>query len=97
MGHVDPDTIRTALASVGTKSRQDKQQFSNAERWRDRMSDEGIEAAREFFALTGSDNDQLRQLLGDLSTAPNQAIEQRLRRQIFRLIHDILAAQPQDV
>lgn len=97
MGHVDPEPIRSALAMLGAKSRQDKNLFASAERWRDRMGDEGIEAAEEFFAATDSDDDQLRQLLADLATAPNQAIEQRLRRQVFRRVHDLLAAQPQDV
>ena len=97
MGHVDPEPIRAALSKFGAKSRQDRKLFASAERWRDRMSNEGIESAEEFFAATGSHDHQLQQLLANLATAPNGEIERRLRRQIFRRVHELLAAQLQDV
>lgn len=97
MGHVDPEPIRAALSKFGAKSRQDRKLFASAERWRDRMSSEGIEAAEEFFTATGSHDHQLQQLLANLATAPNGEIERRLRRQIFRRVHELLAAQLKDV
>ena len=97
MSHVDPEPIRAALAMVGAESRQEKQLFATAERWRDRIGHEGNDAVEDFFATIGYSDDLLRQLLADLTTAPNQSIEKRMRRQVFRRVHHLLAAQPQDV
>lgn len=97
MGHADPEPIRAALNRFGAKDRQDKQLFARAELWRDRISNEGKGAFDEFNAAIGCSDDQLRQLLADLATAANHPVERRLRRQIFRRVHDLLAAQPRDV
>jgi ribosome-associated protein len=97
MGHVDPEPIRNALAALGADSRRNKQIFTQAERWRDRISNEGSEAVDEFQAAVHCDTSELRRIAAELSSAPNQAIERRLRKQIFRQLHDLLAAQPQDV
>jgi len=97
MSHVDPEPIRAALAMFGAESRQEKQLFAITERWRDRICDEGNDAVEDFFAAIQYSDDLLRQLQADLSSAPNQSIEQRTRRQIFRRVHELLDAQPQDV
>ncbi len=97
MGHVDPEPIRSALAALGTDGRRDKLLFAQAERWRDRIGSEGSAAVDEFQATTQCDVSELKRLAVELSSAPNQAIERRLRKQIFRLLHGLLAAQPQDV
>jgi ribosome-associated protein len=97
MGHIDPEPIRAAIAAFGADSRQDKRLFARAERWRDRLCDDGNDAIAEFIAATDSDNKELPQLVANLASAPNEQIARKLRRQIFRLVHDLLAAQPQDV
>lgn len=97
MGHVEPEPIREAIAALGSESRRDKQLFTNSERWRDRLSDDGAAVLQDFFATIGDTDEALQELVKELSTAPNQAIERRLRRQIFRRVHDLLAAQPKDV
>ncbi len=97
MGHVDPEPIRNALAALGTDGRREKQLFAQAERWRDRISSEGSKAVDEFQATTQCDASDLKKLALELSSAPNQGIERRLRKQIFRQVHSLLAAQPQDV
>ena len=97
MGHVDPDPIRESLAALGSETRRDKQLFTRAEHWRDRISAEGGDAVEEFLTPISEDGSELRRLAEELSSAPNQAIEKRLRKEIFRQIHAILDAQPQDV
>jgi len=97
MSHVDPEPIRASLETFGAKSRQDKQLFAAAERWRDQISSAGHTAIDEFFAVIGHDDDELRKLQADLATAPNQSIERRMRRLVFRRIHDLLAAEGHDV
>ena len=84
------------------RSRQDKRLFARAERWRDRLCNDGNDAVAEFIAATDSDNTdsdnkELLQLVANLASASNEQIARKLRRQIFRLVHDLLAAQPQDV
>lgn len=97
MGHVDPEPIRAAIALLGTKSREDKRLFANAESWRDRLCESGNEAVDEFFLAIGSHDSQVTRLLADRNSAPNSVIEKRLRRELFRRIHALLAAQRQDV
>jgi ribosome-associated protein len=97
MGHVDPEPVRAALAALSADSRQDKMLFARAERWRDRLCDEGSGATEEFLSATGDGDGILRQLVADLSSAPNEQIARKLRRQIFRQVHDLLAARPHDV
>ena len=97
MRHVNPEPIRAALALCGAETQQDKQIFAAAERWRDRIVSEGSDAIDELNAATGPSDDQLRRLQGDLATTANETVERRLRRQIFRCVHDLLVAQRQDV
>ena len=97
MGQVDPEPIRAALAMLGTENRQHKLVFANAERWRDRLVDADSDALEDFSVAIGCDDHVLRRLVADLATAPDQSIARRLRRQIFRRVHELLAAQPQDV
>lgn len=97
MGKVDAEPIRTALFRLGAKSRHDKQLFAAAERWRDRLCNEGQDAIDAFNASLQGPDEVLTRLLSELATASNQPVERRLQKLIFRRVHDLLAAQPQDV
>ena len=50
MRGVDPQPIRAALDEAAGSARVDAARFKRAERWRDRLAQEGVAALREFVA-----------------------------------------------
>lgn len=96
MRQVDAECIRAALLQMGSREHQSKRVFAAAERWRDRLINDGADAMATFEAATGRADPTLRQLLCELDMTINERIETSLRRKIFRHVHTILVAQTED-
>jgi ribosome-associated protein len=90
MRGVDPEPIRDAIARFSADDLRGKRIFAKAERWRDRIAEDGIVAINEFNAMTGAADTQLQTLLHELNIARSERTEKTVRRQIFRHIHEIL-------
>ena len=96
MRDVDQAPIDTLLARLNGDDRRQKRIFANAERWRDRLVAEGHEALQAFEAETGQVGEELADLLGELKFATSDRTETTIRRNIFRRVHDVLAACSRD-
>jgi ribosome-associated protein len=90
MRDVDPEPIRGELAKLRADDVRTKRLFSRAERWRDRIVNDGMTALNEFEIETGETDAELRTLLGELDVAFSERAEKTIRRQIFRRVHEIL-------
>ena len=66
MKNVDAEPIRIALRLLQADDVQNKKLFAAAERWRDQLFKDSKSAFQAFSEATGSSDEQLRQLLGDL-------------------------------
>ena len=96
MRNVDADALRAALDIRSADESRRKRVFSDAERWRDRVVEEGDTALRAFEAETGASHTELEHLLSTLDSSTNDRSARSIRRQIFRRIHDELLARAQD-
>ncbi len=96
MREVDPEPIRALLDRLRADDRRQKRVFANAERWRDRIVADGSDALSQFEAEIGESSPELAALIGDLDRAVSDNIERGIRRRIFRVIHDALAAHRAD-
>ena len=94
MRQADAEQIRIELAALGARDRREKKLFAGAERWRDKLVDDGKQALVDFETHIGASDAELRRLLGDLEMAVNDRTEKTLKRQVFRRIHDILVRIP---
>ncbi len=92
MRDVDPEPIRALLDKLKADDRRQKRVFANAERWRDRIVRNGRENLPAFEAEIGKPCPELAALISDLDRAVSDRDERTIRRQIFRVIHDALAA-----
>jgi len=90
MRDVDADPIRTVLTKLRADDMRDKLLFAKAERWRDRIINNGTAALEEFEADYGNQDIELRPLLAGLEVAFSEKAEKTARRRIFRHIHQIL-------
>ena len=96
MREVDPEPIRALLDRLRADDRRQKRVFANAERWRDRIVSERDSALPVFEAEIGASNPELAELISDLNHAVSDNAERGIRRRIFRVIHDALAAHRSD-
>ena len=96
MGTIDPEPVSAALAHQGAAERLRKRVFADAERWRDRVVSDGLAAVDAFRAQTGSSDERLMALVGELRTASGDSAERSIRRQIFRLVHETLLLHMRD-
>jgi ribosome-associated protein len=90
MRQADADRIRARLDSLGARERMEKNLFAKAERWRDRLLNDGRPAFDEFSTATGVADEELRSLLAELAVTINERSEKTLERQVFRRVHAIL-------
>lgn len=90
MRSIDSAPIGNALAQQSAAERLRKRVFADAERWRDRIVSDGPAGVDAFRTQTGSSDERLVTLVGELRTAPGDSAERSIRRQIFRLVHDKL-------
>ncbi len=96
MRDVDQAPIHALLARLTGDDRRQKRIFANAERWRDRLVNEGREALPAFEAETGQVSETLAGLLEEFKLATSDRSETTIRRNIFRRVHDVLAACSRD-
>jgi ribosome-associated protein len=96
MRNCDPGPIRHALDAREAEGRRAKRVFADAERWRDRIVNGGNDDLLAFCEHSGASSPVLADLLGQIRRAPSDRVEKSLRRQLFREIHDALAARAQD-
>ena len=96
MREVDPQPIKDLFANLKTDERRQKRIFANAERWRDRLINEGHEALRAFASETGQTDAELAELLTQYASASSDRSETTVRRKIFRRVHETLAARSRD-
>ncbi len=96
MRDVDPEPINALLARLKADDRYKKRTFANAERWRDRLVRQGHEALRAFEAEIGRADTELAALLEELDRSASDRVETTIRRNIFRRVHETLAASSRD-
>ena len=89
----DPDPIIAALAELDRESQQSIQLHHRAERWRDRVIDEGNGAIDALVAeLPAADRQKLRQLWRNHGNAPSDAKRTQNARLIYKEIRRVLDA-----
>ncbi len=96
MRNVDPEPIKTLLARLKADDRRQKRVFANAERWRDRLVNQGQQALQAFDAETGQSSAELSALLTELERARSDRDETTIRRKLFRCVHETLAGRTVD-
>jgi len=83
----DPDPIIEALAEIDREGQQSIQRHHRAERWRDRIIDEGNDAIEALVnELDGADRQKLRQLWRNHSQAPTEAKKTQQARLLYKEI-----------
>ncbi|MCB1844413.1 MAG: DUF615 domain-containing protein [Halioglobus sp.] len=90
--NADLDELQAAVNALDIDQRTERQLFHQAERWRDRLLNEGEPALLEFDAAYGRKHEELARLLRDLRPNLPEAVSRRLGRGIFRQIHSDLSA-----
>lgn len=96
MRDVDPAPIRRELDAIQRQEKTAKDIFRRAERWRDRIVQREHDGLKEFFDMTGMDNEQLASLVEEYLTATGNPARRALRRKIFQQIHNELTAAVQN-
>jgi len=96
MRATDPAPIQAALDRMGRHGRQEKDLFRQAEQWRDRIANEGMQALHSFFATLGRENQDLTDFSNAYLAAPNDKMRRQALRKIFREIHKELSAKMQN-
>ena len=95
MRHADAERIRIGLAALERTDREANAVFHAAERWRERLCDEGGPALAELARLTARPVDGIAELLRELESADAVA-RRRLRRRLFREVHALLQASNEE-
>ena len=90
MRSADSQAISDALDKQSADDRLLKRVFGSAERWRDRIVENGTTAIDEFSAISADAGDELRKLNSELNSSRNERVSKAKRRQIFRVVHDAL-------
>jgi len=87
------DAIRDALDAGGEAARQETALLHRAERWRERLLDEGDAALAELLAeFPQADRQQLRQLARNAVEERKRNKPPRAFRELFREVRDLLSA-----
>lgn len=95
MRGVDPAPIREALESDARAARQAAARFRRAERWRDRLVQEGEAALAEFLAeCPGADREELSRLVADAVAEHRGGRVTGAGRELFRWVRDELNRSP---
>ncbi len=96
MRQIDPEPIRAGLAAIRSADLAGKRLFAKAEKWRDRIADEGRPAIDAFRAETGGRGDNLEAVLAELSRSHSHKALRAARRKLFRAVNDALLATATD-
>ncbi|HEX7062372.1 MAG TPA: ribosome biogenesis factor YjgA [Woeseiaceae bacterium] len=89
MRHADAERIRAGLAALRRTDREANAVLHAAERWRERLCDEGAPALAELARRTRRPVDQIAAVLRELESA-DAVGRRRLRRRLFREVHALL-------
>lgn len=85
------EAVRDALSKDGEAARQETALLHRAERWRDRLLDEGDDALAELLdTCPQADRQQLRQLLRNTAEERARSKPPRAYRQLFRTLRELL-------
>jgi len=95
MGDVDPEPVEVALRRLNAADLRARQLFGQAERWRNRLIEQGTEALLAFEEVAGTADDELYRLVSRYQTAFGDRAKKTLRREIFGRVHEILGKIPQ--
>jgi len=96
MAQADAEPIRDAFQRLGRADRANKAVFHRAEQWRDRILKEGPPALAELANSLGYEPDAVAEASRRYRSSHDDAGRKRAARQLFRAIHDELAAGSQD-
>ncbi|HRN62520.1 MAG TPA: ribosome biogenesis factor YjgA [Luteimonas sp.] len=89
------DAIRDALDAGGEAAKQETALLHRAERWRERLMDEGDAALAELLdEFPQADRQQLRQLARNAVEERNRNKPPRAFRELFRLLRETIAQEP---
>ncbi len=87
--------ITAKLSAIRRDDEQAKSAFKQAERWRDRLLNEGRPALEAFAQAFDSTRTNLEPLLNQLWQGVDERSERHLRRQVFRIVHGAVQARLQ--
>jgi ribosome-associated protein len=88
------DAIRDGLTAGGEAARQEAALLHRAERWRERLLEEGDGALAELLAeCPQADRQQLRQLVRNAIDERNRNKPPRAFRELFKRVRELLLAQ----
>ena len=90
MRGIDPEPVRAALAAGANAARQEAARFRRAERWRDRLVEEGQAAIAEFAAEFAADSGELQGLVMAALAERRSGRAAGAARRLFRRVRDIL-------
>ena len=96
MRHTDVNPIQDAVDHINAGARQRRYEFRDAEVWRDRIVAEGRVAIDEYCAISGRDNQALRELWVALESTFDDRRRKEIKRNIFREIHRDLGSKVQN-
>ena len=89
------DAIRDALDAGGEAAKQETALLHRAERWRERLLDEGDGALAELLAeYPHADRQQLRQLVRNALEERKRNKPPRTFRELFKLLRETIAQEP---
>ena len=91
MREADAESIEAYLQKLSRQDQLSREMFREAERWRDRLAEEGLEAVTEFSQQTGHPEAQIASLLRELHAGGSEAAKRAVRRRIFRDVYKVLA------
>ena len=94
MRGLDLDPIEVALDADADTARLDAARFRRAERWRDRLVEEGDAALAEFMAEFAADREEMRRLVAAATAERRDGKPAGAGRQLFRRIKGILEPLP---
>jgi len=91
MRGLDPEPIRAALAARSQADRHEAARFRRAERWRDRLLEDGPAAAAEFAAACpGADSAALARLVESAAAERRAGRAAGAGRRLFRFLREAL-------
>lgn len=94
MRGLDLDPIRAALDADADIARLDAARFRRAERWRDRLVEEGEAALSEFVAEFSANHEEMRLLVAAATAERRSGKPAGAGRQLFRRVKDMLEPPP---
>ncbi len=87
----DNSALQAAIAALEQDQSHLRRVFHQAERWRDRIMQDGKSAIAELAVLAGDDLGDIEKLAGELHPNLPQAVQRKLSREIFRKVHEKLS------